>query len=78
MLLFCYQNSGFGFAVKMTPTGYFFQNCHDFLAGTGAMGSGVGGSLDSINMCPHQIPPGSRKTSGHFLLFELALHQAGS
>jgi len=49
MLLICYQNGRLGFRVKMKPTGYFFQNCHGFLAGTGATGSGVVGSLDSIN-----------------------------
>lgn len=48
MLLICYQNGGFGFAIKMTPTGYFFQNCHGFLVGAGATGSGVAGNLDSI------------------------------
>ncbi|TOL77227.1 hypothetical protein CGH90_25635, partial [Vibrio parahaemolyticus] len=49
MLVICYQNSGFGFAVKITPTGYFFQNCHDFLVGVGVDSCVVVGSLDSIN-----------------------------
>jgi len=49
MLIICYQNDGLGFRVKMAPNGYFFQNCHGFLVGTGATGSGVAGSLDSIN-----------------------------
>jgi len=49
VLLICYQNGDFSFREKMKPISYFFQNCHDFLAGTGATGSGVVGSFDSIN-----------------------------
>lgn len=49
VLVICYQKDSLGFAVKMMPTGYFFQNCHGFFVGTGTTGSGVVGSLDSIN-----------------------------
>jgi len=47
--MICYQSGDIGFRVKMASNGYFFQNCHDFLVGTDATGSGVVGSLDSIN-----------------------------
>jgi len=49
MLVICYQNRGFGFSVKILPTGYFFQNCHGFLVIDGGCSSGVAGSLDSIH-----------------------------
>ena len=35
-------------ASRLKLTGYFFQNCQNFLVGTDATGSGVVGSLDSI------------------------------
>lgn len=53
LLLICYQNGGLGFRVKMAPNGYFFQNCHDFLVGTGAIGL-VAGLIRPGRRVPHR------------------------